>query len=249
MSAPSNFRGVSIDEVVDSYWIFLYRNHYSAHLAKFKQRLASDQKAAEAEAIVFSFLWSAKTRPDIFENPSTGGPDFCCGPHSKPKFLVEVTSLESSAAARRSALPERITGSGGGAFGLITSTLRGVAASKAAQLANYPWARVLAITLSYDFAGLLMGRLAAVNLLVSDAVISRRFGVTSGGSTQVTDLRRAVFFRPGKIGREITPCRQSISAILLVAVSGCQADVVGILHPEPSVVFSPGLLPECPIFG
>lgn len=65
--------GVSVDEVVDSYWKFLYRNNYSIHLDKFKQRLQSDQKAAEAEAVVFSLLWSAKVRPDIFEDPGTGG--------------------------------------------------------------------------------------------------------------------------------------------------------------------------------
>jgi hypothetical protein len=64
---------VSIDEVVDSYWRFLSRNRYDGHLKRFKDRLNADPKAGEAEAIIFSVLWSAKLRPDIFEDNSAGG--------------------------------------------------------------------------------------------------------------------------------------------------------------------------------
>ncbi len=248
MRSRANVRGVSIAEVVDSYWIFLARNNYSAHLERFRQRLASAPEAAEAEAVVFSFLWSEKTRPDIFEDLSEGGPDFCCEPpgKTKTKFLVEVSSLESGAVARRSELPERITGTGGGAFSLITPLLQGKATAKAAQLAKYSLPGVLAITASHDCAGLLMDRLAAEFLLISDPVLKVRLGDISDRGSQVTDLRRSVFFKPGKSGREIIPCRRSISAILLVAISGFQADVVGILHPEPSVAFTPALLPQVP---
>jgi hypothetical protein len=70
--------------------------------------LNSDARAAEAEAVVFSFLWSGRAHPDIFEDLSKGGPDFCCEPCGKTKFLVEVTSLESGAVARESSLPARI---------------------------------------------------------------------------------------------------------------------------------------------
>jgi len=246
MRSRSNVRGVSIAEVVESYWVFLAKNHYPAHLGRFRQRLASAPKAAEAEAVVFSFLWSERVRPDIFEDLSKGDPDFCCEPSGKTKFLVEVASLESGAVARRSELPERITGTGGGAFSLITPLLQGKATAKAAQLAKYSLPSVLAITASHDCAGLLMDRLAAEFFLISDPVLKVRLGDISDRGSQVTDLRRSVFFKPGKSGREIIPCRQSISAILLVAISGIQADVVGILHPEPSVAFAPALLPQVP---
>lgn len=231
---------------MDSYWIFLSRNHYTAHLEKFKQRLKSDAQAAEAEAVVFSFLWSAKARPDIFEDLSKGGPDFCCGPSGKSKFLVEVTSLESGAVARESSLPARIEAAGGGAFSLITPLLKGKASAKATQFGNSPLPRVLAIASSHDCAGLLMDRLGAEFLLISDPTIKVRLGDVSGRGSQVTSLRRSVFFKPGKSGTEIIPCRQSISAILLVAVSGIQADVVGILHPQPNIGFDQSLLPEVP---
>lgn len=39
MNLTANLRGVSIDDVLDSYWIFLARNDYSAHLEAFKKRL------------------------------------------------------------------------------------------------------------------------------------------------------------------------------------------------------------------
>jgi hypothetical protein len=70
------FGGVSIDEVVDSYWVFLARNKYQIHLERFKQGLTLDPKAAESEAIVFALLWAEHVHPDIFEDPSKGGPDF-----------------------------------------------------------------------------------------------------------------------------------------------------------------------------
>lgn len=234
MSVKANLRGVSIGEVVDSYWIFLAGNHYSAHLEAFKKRLNSDARAAEVEAVVFSFLWSAKVHPDIFEDLSKGGPDFCCEPCGKTKFLVEVTSLESGAVARESSLPVRIEAAGGGAFSLITPLLKGKASAKATQFGNSPLPRVLVIASSHDGAGLLMDRLGAEFLLLSDPMISAPFGGAPNRATQVTDLRRSVFFRPDKAGREIIPCRQSISAILLVAISGIQTDVVGILHPQPT---------------
>lgn len=246
MLVLSRVRGVSVDHVVDSYWIFLARNHYDLHLEAFKRRLSSDAKAAEAEAVIFSFLWSAKLTPDVFEDPSKGGPDFRCRPRKTEGFLVEVTSLESGPVARMSNLPETITGSGGGAFGLITPLLRGKATAKATQFGNAPLPRVLAIACSHAFSGILMDRLAAENLLVSDYMISVPFGEPSKPAIQVTDLRRSVFLRWDKFTGKIAPCRQSISALLLVAISGIQADVVGILHPEPSVAFAPALFPQIP---
>jgi len=69
--------GVSLDEIVEFYWRFLSRNkEYATHFEQFKKRWTSDQKAAEAEAVVFSLLRAEKLNPDIYEDPSTGGPDF-----------------------------------------------------------------------------------------------------------------------------------------------------------------------------
>jgi hypothetical protein len=48
--------GVQVDEIVESYKVFLRRNHYDDHLRWFELRERSDAKAAEAEAVVFSLL-------------------------------------------------------------------------------------------------------------------------------------------------------------------------------------------------
>ena len=245
-TAATVFPGVSVDEVVDSYWIFLARNHYDLHLASFKRRLKTDARAAEAEAVVFALLWSAKARPDIFEDPSLGGPDFCCDPDNKSKFLVEVTSLEAGSVSRRSHLPDRFDGKGGGAFGLISAALDAAAGSKAAQLANWPYPRVLAITSAHACASILLDHLPARNLLLSDPVISSKLGDQSGHARITTDLRRGVFFRMKTSTVEIVPRRKSISAILLVAISYRQAQIVGIVHPEPAIRFDPNLFPNVP---
>jgi len=250
-SAALRVRGVSVDDLVDSYWIFLARNgrddsRYSAHLDRFKLRYQSDTHAAEAEAVVFSLLWSAKLRPDIYESHSTGGPDFVCRPETDHEFVVEVTSLQSGSVSRKSHLPETIDGSGGGAFGLITSMLKGRATAKAAQLRGVPVPRVLAITCSHICGDLLMDSYAAVNLMVSEPYIRVPFGDQCNATSQVTDLRNSVFIRPDKSSGQIVPCRQSISAILLVSISGNRSDVVGLLHPEPTITFNPSLFPLVP---
>jgi hypothetical protein len=239
-------RGISIDGVVESYWEFLDRSDRHAHLVRFKQRLESDIKAAQAEAVVFSLLWASGAHPDIFEDISTGGPDFICQPDGNSKFLVEVTSLESAAVARRSNLPEEIKGRGGTAFGLLTTALDSAAASKVAQLAKHPsYPRALAITSSHAFSAMLMDDYAALRFLVSDLMISHRVGDPNDPGEWVTDLRKSAFLRTDESGR-VVPIRQSISAILLVAIYPNQANVVGILHPEPRVAFSPALLWRIP---
>jgi hypothetical protein len=238
-----------IHDLVDSFWIFLSRNGYTAHLESFKRRLKDDEKAADAEAVVFSFLWSAKRHPDMSEVPGKGGPDFCCCISSEEKFLVEVTSLDSVSVSDRSGLPEKISGPGGSAYALITSKLQGVAKRKAPQLSEHPYPRVLAITLKYDFAGLLMDRRAASELLVGKTWFHVPIGQLDAPTYTTVDPSSAVFYDTymcDPSGRSVMPRLQSISAILLVSIFPNQSEVVGILHPEPSVLFDLRLFPQVP---
>jgi len=196
MRQTTQIAPVSVDEVVDSYWKFLYRNNYTGHLSRFKDRLASDPKSAEAEAVVFSVLWSEKLHPDIFEDLNAGGPDFRCAPSANESFLVEVASLDSTSVSNKSGLPLELTGAGGQAFSLITRKLRSTAQGKAAQLAGYDLARVLAITSAHDFAGILMDRGAAEHLMISDPHLRVPLHSTGRRSYFATDLDHAVFCRP-----------------------------------------------------
>jgi hypothetical protein len=240
----------SVDEIVDSYWKFLSRNHYDVHLKRFKDRLNSDLKAAEAEAVVFSVLWSEKLRPDVFEDNSTGGPDFRCDPSSGYSFLVEVASLESKAVSERSTLPLEVRGEGGQAFRLITDKLRSVARSKAAQLGDRGMPGVLAITSSHGFAGLLMDRGPAEYLMTSAPHFSVPLGTTGKSGQWVTDLHDAVFCQPGILdasGNQMFVARyRSVAAILLVTIGVRETEVVGLLHPDAAHPFNPQLFAAVP---
>jgi hypothetical protein len=237
-----SFHGVPVREVVDSYWVFLARNHYDAHLKRFRERLEADAKAAEAEAVVFSLLWSSKARPDVLEDASAGGADFICRPAKMREFVVEVKSLRLDCVARRSHWPLKSDGRVGGAFGLDTPKLKNVALKANRQLGRYALPRVLAIVLSNDSALVLMDCHAVESLLVSDPVPSTR--LDTPGMLAV-DLRNSVFIKPDKAGG-IVPCLPHISAVWLVGIFGDQSRLVGALHPEPEIPFDPNLFPCIP---
>jgi len=240
----------SIDVVVDSYYRFLARNEFDGHLKRFKDRLLSDKSAAEAEAAMFMMLWNEKLDPSVNENLETGGPDFRCSPAQHQPFLVEVTSLDSESLSEKSTLPLKIEGPGGQAYGLVTQKLRSTVKGKASQLGGQADPSVLAITSSYDFAGLLLDRMAAHNLLISDPWFSVPIGGRRDAITWQTDLKNAVFCIPGLLdaggNQTFRSCSRSVSAILLVTINSTGMDAVGLLHPDPVRPFDPASFPSIP---
>src|SRR5579863_5582720 len=87
--------GDTVDQVVEYYYRYLARNRdLAVHFDQFKKRLKADPQAATAEAIVFSHLRAQNLHPELFEDPTSGGPDFRC--LAPAPFLVEVTSLDSA---------------------------------------------------------------------------------------------------------------------------------------------------------
>jgi hypothetical protein len=240
--------GDTVDGVVDYYYRYLARNRdLAVHFEQFKKRLKADAQAATAEAIVFSYLRAEKLQPELFEDPSSGGPDFRCNPTAP--FLVEVTSLDSAVVAKRSGLPATITGPGGGAFGLITDRLFSEAKNKAPQLGRHPLPGVLAIVSGHAFSSILLDRLAAEYLMTS----APQFSVPLGGGphSMTTDLKHAVFYRPlGVLDASgtpiITPCRQSIAAILLIAIYRREVQIVGLVHPEAAYPFNSAWMAKVP---
>jgi hypothetical protein len=247
-SAPRG-SGNTVDEVVDYYFRFLARNQdLTAHFEQFKKRLNADPKAAQAEAVVFSFLRAEDLQPGPFEDVSAGGPDYLCSSASA-KFLVEVTSLDSEVVSEESGLPAEITGPGGGAFGLITNKLQAKVKAKASQLGGQSFPGILAIASDHAFAGMLLDRLAAEYLMTSAPQINVPVG---GGPTYTTtDLKHSAFYHAtGVLDASgvpiIKPFRQSVSAILLIATYPREIQVVGLLHPEAVRPLDPALLPKVP---
>lgn len=242
--------GNTVRDVLEYYRCYLSRNRDLAdHCAQFLKRETSDPKAAQAEAVVFSWLWAEKLRPNLFEDTGTGGPDFCCTRSSGSRFLVEATSLDSEMVSERSGLPAEITGPGGRAFALITEKLKAKAQSKASQLANHGVPTALAITSDHAFASLLMDKLAAEYLMTSAPQIN----VPIGGGTHYmsTNLKDSVFQRAtGFLDPTgvpiIKPALRSIGAILLIAVDHREMRIVGLLHPDAANPFTPDWLPMIP---
>ena len=107
--------------------------------------------------------------------------------------------------------------------------------SKARQLAGQQVPRVLAISLAQRGASVLLGRLAAEWLMMSEPKIEVPLALEgeAGPSRSVADLKNSAFlrFQDG----QILPVRKSISAILLVGVDDEGLNVVGMLHPEPAI--------------
>lgn len=225
--------GASISEVAKSYSLLL-EIRYPDHHRAFQLRAASDPNAANAEAVVFSWLRWQGLSPTPSDDPGVGGPDFLCSPMLGAPFLLEVTSLEPDAVSERSGWPDELNDRAH-RFSMITPSLWSKTQNKAAQLGGHEIARVLAICLSHIGAGALLGTLAAEWLMTSQPKLS----VPVRGP-----MRRSAFLaiREGSI----IAVRESISAILLLAIGEHELHAVGMLHPEPAVAFDYRSLIELP---
>ncbi len=123
--------------------------------------------------------------------------------------------------------------------------LRTKASSKAFQISGQKMPRVLAIAAEHYASHALLGPRAAKDLLTSDTTLQVPIGHKDLNITQSTDLKNSVFFRHSPSG-DVEPCRQSISALLLIQIYNNQSDIVGVLHPEPAYSFSIKLFPNIP---
>jgi hypothetical protein len=225
-----------LENVTKAYSVFLEVCAADQHTA-FLNRLTSAPDAAKAEAAVFSWLRAGKLAPIINEQVGRGGIDYLCSPPNSIPFLLEVTSLSKAAVVSKSGWPDSLD-EVAQAFSVITPQLAGKGQSKAPQLATGQVGipRVLAICLAHPGASALLSTLAAEWLMVSDPVIQMPIaaqGKEPGPARLATDLKRSVFFGPRD--GVIVPMRESISAILLVALWYRQLDILGMLHPKLTV--------------
>lgn len=239
--------------MLNSYLEYLWNGH-PENATRFELLRESDREAAVAEAIVFGMLQTMGLRPETHDQVGTGGPDFiCCGSRGplfsrslRDRLVVEATSLNPDAVTERSHIPNEVPDEiSGGAFGLVTSHIRNKAKRKASQLGGYEMPRVLAIVSSHVGISALFNSATAVNALVSDFYWKHQIGSDSIDTGQYVSLQNSVFIEPGPDGT-IVACRQSISAILLVAVHGDRSQLWGILHPEPAYPLNISLFPDLP---
>jgi hypothetical protein len=227
----SPFRNATVDECVEGYRDVL-RALYPGHLKAFDDRRGADADSAVAEAVVYSLLRAERLEPVVAEVLGSGGPDFLCL-HGTPRaFFVEATSLEAEAIVERSSWPNEIAEQGVW-FSEVTRNLCNKASQKARQLSGLPHPRVLVVCSTHIGAGVLLGPLAAEDLMTPDLRLAPRPGMTRDDAERIADLSISPFLlvRDG----ELVPIRRSISAILLVSIGGEDSGVVGMLHPAPVV--------------
>jgi hypothetical protein len=248
-SHAPQFAHDTVEDLVEYYYRYLSRNlDLILHFEQYKNRLNSDAKAAQAEAVMFSLLRAENHEPELFEDTGNGGPDFLCS-SARGKFLMEVTSLDSETVSEESGLPMEIKGQGGGAFALITKKLQAKAKAKASQLGGQHYPGLVAIVSDHVFAGMLLDRPSAQYLMTSAP--SHNVPLNGGPAYTSTDFKHSAFYQMTGILDSsgvpiIKPLRQSISGILLCAINPAETQVVGLLHPEAVRPFDPTLLPKIP---
>jgi len=130
----------------------------------------------------------------------------------------------------------------------VLNLVRTTVSNKAAQLANYPVPRVLAICSEYWGASMFFGPGGATEIMYGGSIISVPVASEGpAGPTQMTTkLQEAPFFRIKNGLAEAS--RQTISALLLVHLDPNACHIVGLLHPAPTIPFPTSNLPTVP-FG
>jgi len=234
---------ISVSKVVESYKTFLkakYPTLYSAYCS----RLTSNSEGARGEAILFSLLRSHFDEVRIEEDPSAGGADFRVA-SGEFEFITEVSCLQSESVASQSGMKNEVEDGTVRCFRMITHKLRTKVSNKAAQVSRYPVPRVVAITCEHIVSDFLLGPLGAERLMSSEAKIAVPIGDEPPDNIRsVTDLKDSVFFRFNN--GAVEPCRQSVSAVLLVSIFPDKSLIVGLLHPDPQYPFQISVLPSVP---
>jgi len=240
--------GDSVDKVVDSFAEFLLTNVGEGHCKKFVQRLRNPE-AAKAEAVMFTWAHASGLRPEVSETLSGGGLDFICRPDTGLAFELEVTVMGTEASASKSHLPADPFHPGGW-YKFITGTLRGRVKDKRRQLAASTSELPLVIAIAcLHPADLILNRVAAVSLLISDPFISYPiYEDGMGEGVEATDLRSSAFLAPDwNDPNLIVPINREVSAILLAPIGHDQVRPVGIIHPNPIRPFDIFNLPLVPL--
>ncbi len=232
-----------INEIVDDYKTYLTVK-YPSHLDPFNSRFKNSPESARAEAVLFSILRANFKSVSLAEDINSGGPDFFCKTE-ETQFLLEVRSLKADTLENQSGIKSKIPENASGQwFSMITDVLRTTASDKAMQVSGFPMPRILAITTEHLAGDFLLGSHAAELMLTSDSKIAVPINQPKEKTHLVTELKDSVFFRWED--SNIKPCRQSISAILLIDIQYDKCIIHGILHPEPAYNLPIKLFPSVP---
>ena len=132
----------------------------------------------------------------------------------------------------------------GGPFSLPTAVLQSRVKEKVPQLSKHPMPRVLAILSSHIGADAFFSAEGATCLLLGGYEFCCPIGASSEETFNRAKLENSVFLRRDQANPDrVVACRQSVSAILLLALDGRGFSVVGVLHPEARFPIDPRTFP------
>lgn len=241
-------------DLVPDYIDFL-KSKAPKRINSFQSLLSTQRSSALSEAITFHFFKYYVDTIQVEEVLNDGGVDFRCRIGDKD-FVVEVTHLDVTAVENRSGLPNIPTQDNAvGCFSSITKKLHDVGNQKAHQMSEYACPGILVIACKHNLADLLLSVSAAEDLLVGVKKINipiakhlftndtKEQNLFDDSLRNISFLENALFLRRND---EWEVCNRSISAVLLFHISGANAFVLGILHPDPVHKFSIEFLPSVP---
>lgn len=235
----------SIESILASYRSHLKQKYGIGALRKYEYLYDNNREAGVSEAIIFNWLCDMKQNPALLEDLSEGGADFICNQGKDSSFVVEVTCIGGQALLDKTGchmLPGQLM-----ALVSLTTSLRNRVARKTSQLSDYEMPRVLIITSLHDGGYLFLNQDGAKKLLISDWAYSISDQHSNDENCLSTDLKKSIFLKPdGSDQSKIVACRQAISSVLLMPISGDRLNVIGILNPEPSYGLNIQAFPKIP---
>lgn len=237
-------------DVIDSHREWL-SNYVDQRANRWEALLSSDPEAAICEAYVRKIMSSHVESIELYEDPSSGGPDFLCKKNSTDCFYLETTCISISAATKITSLEHPLSHyQKAQGFRLLTKRLFSEMCNKTPQCSGLDAPCLLAIGTLHTQAGwLCMDDHAAEELLTGTTFITATIDSINGKMIRspynATDLRDSSFIRPNKTSKaSIQDARRTISAVLLCSLGTMPTRIIGLIHPNPKIVFQRVLLPK-----
>jgi hypothetical protein len=219
------------------------------YASQWEQRLRAAEESALCEAVYRGVLeqQGCTVSPSEDLNGHQRAPDFLCQKGGS-QFYVEVTCLDSAAVERRCGgdgfrCSGKVTS---GSFGLLNDAIFDACRRKCRQLADLPFARVLAVGTFHSLASKVCIERDFLSMLLTGTLgvsfgCEPESGALTGRDRVVTSLDSAVFTMPAKEGA-FSLARLPISALLVGGLIASPPRIFGLLHPDPALPFDQNLL-------
>lgn len=208
----------------------------------------SKYEPALIEALAHWHLAQLGCKAVSFEDPSTGGPDFCCSSEAGDRFYVEASCLTRQQVANITLLPAECSSMYEvKQVGNLSPKIRGIVTDKAPQCSQVPDGRsptlLLIGSFHFYFNKVYKGR---KEMLIRDVLISKpEKQIEFDEHGKFKEIHQVANFKDSSVvkPKDRNPARKSVSALVIAGFDGREADMLGALHPDAARPFDPKCLP------